>query len=173
MPATPKPGIGKKWGAARRNPSLTSVPRHGRKEERFYSQRGPVAQLGARMTGSHEVEGSNPSRSTNSFNDLPYLEAFRQVQTRTKYEPLSKPLPAFRLKRLACKRSSWFGYQHGAAVPFEPLASFRAHAAMSSKCASYSASGIVQRIFRPAVATPSPKWRRNPRRDRWAKNRLD
>ncbi len=26
--------------------------------------RGPVAQLGARMTGSHEVEGSNPSRST-------------------------------------------------------------------------------------------------------------
>ncbi len=25
---------------------------------------GPVAQLGARMTGSHEVEGSNPSRST-------------------------------------------------------------------------------------------------------------
>ena len=26
---------------------------------------GPVAQLGARMTGSHEVEGSNPSRSTN------------------------------------------------------------------------------------------------------------
>ena len=25
---------------------------------------GPVAQLGARMTGSHEVEGSSPSRST-------------------------------------------------------------------------------------------------------------
>jgi hypothetical protein len=38
-------------------------------EERlnFPSQLGPVAQLGARMTGSHEVEGSNPSRSTNSF----------------------------------------------------------------------------------------------------------
>ena len=27
--------------------------------------RGPVAQLGARMTGSHEVVGSNPTRSTN------------------------------------------------------------------------------------------------------------
>ncbi len=27
--------------------------------------RGPVAQLGARMTGSHEVESSNLSRSTN------------------------------------------------------------------------------------------------------------
>ena len=26
---------------------------------------GPVAQLGARMTGSHEVRGSNPLRSTN------------------------------------------------------------------------------------------------------------
>ena len=31
----------------------------------FPIQPGPVAQLGARMTGSHEVEGSNPSRSTN------------------------------------------------------------------------------------------------------------
>ena len=29
-----------------------------------HQQVGPVAQLGARMTGSHEVEGSNPSRST-------------------------------------------------------------------------------------------------------------
>ena len=38
-------------------------------EERFFfsSQIGPVAQLGARMTGSHEVEGSNPSRSTKLF----------------------------------------------------------------------------------------------------------
>src|SRR5688572_21088841 len=27
---------------------------------------GPVAQLGARMTGSHEVRGSNPLRSTGS-----------------------------------------------------------------------------------------------------------
>ena len=28
---------------------------------------GPVAQLGARMTGSHEVESSNLSRSTNNI----------------------------------------------------------------------------------------------------------
>ena len=34
------------------------------KDSIFLSQHGPVAQLGARMTGSHEVEGSNPSRST-------------------------------------------------------------------------------------------------------------
>ncbi len=33
-------------------------------------QLGPVAQLGARMTGSHEVEGSNPSRSTIHLKDL-------------------------------------------------------------------------------------------------------
>ncbi len=33
--------------------------------------RGPVAQLGARMTGSHEVEGSNPSRSTKVSNLRP------------------------------------------------------------------------------------------------------
>ena len=31
---------------------------------------GPVAQLGARMTGSHEVRGSNPLRSI-------YLQAVR------------------------------------------------------------------------------------------------
>lgn len=36
----------------------------------FPSQPGPVAQLGARMTGSHEVEGSNPSRSTNYLSDF-------------------------------------------------------------------------------------------------------
>ncbi len=29
---------------------------------------GPVAQLGARFHGMEEVEGSNPSRSTNPFN---------------------------------------------------------------------------------------------------------
>jgi hypothetical protein len=37
------------------------------KDSVFPSQPGPVAQLGARMTGSHEVEGSNPSRSTIHF----------------------------------------------------------------------------------------------------------
>ena len=40
---------------------------------------GPVAQLGARMTGSHEVEGSNPSRSTNSFNNLHSKRASKWV----------------------------------------------------------------------------------------------
>ena len=31
---------------------------------------GAVAQLGERMTGSHEVRGSIPLSSTNKFNDL-------------------------------------------------------------------------------------------------------
>lgn len=31
---------------------------------------GAVAQLGARVTGSHEVEGSNPSSSTRKFREL-------------------------------------------------------------------------------------------------------
>ena len=31
---------------------------------------GAVAQLGARVTGSHEVEGSNPSSSTNTSREL-------------------------------------------------------------------------------------------------------
>ena len=30
-----------------------------------YADRGPVAQLGARFHGMEEVDGSNPSRSTN------------------------------------------------------------------------------------------------------------
>ena len=42
---------------------LTATPRHVTKGSN-YRYVGPVAQLGARMTGSHEVEGSNPSRST-------------------------------------------------------------------------------------------------------------
>ena len=34
------------------------------------SRIGAVAQLGERMTGSHEVRGSIPLGSTNHFNDL-------------------------------------------------------------------------------------------------------
>ena len=63
---------------------------------------GPVAQLGARMTGSHEVEGSNPSRSTNLFKNLQQAKAFPQVQTRTKCERLLKPPSAFPLKQPLC-----------------------------------------------------------------------
>jgi hypothetical protein len=36
-------------------------------EFRFASSSGPVAQLGARMNGIHEVAGSTPAWSTNSF----------------------------------------------------------------------------------------------------------
>jgi hypothetical protein len=35
---------------------------------------GAVAQLGERMTGSHEVRGSIPLGSTNHFNDLKLME---------------------------------------------------------------------------------------------------
>ena len=45
---------------------------------------GPVAQLGARMTGSHEVEGSNPSRSTTSF---PNRAALRPAHTALTLNP--------------------------------------------------------------------------------------
>ena len=44
------------------------------------SQNGAVAQLGERMTGSHEVRGSIPLGSTNHFHDLQRVEetvAFR------------------------------------------------------------------------------------------------
>ena len=36
----------------------------------FFSQSGPVAQLGARFHGMEEVAGSIPARSTNSLNKL-------------------------------------------------------------------------------------------------------
>ena len=42
------------------------------------TQCGAVAQLGARVTGSHEVEGSNPSSSTILFSD------FRSIHDITK-----------------------------------------------------------------------------------------
>ena len=56
----------------RRSGTLTYIDsRHGLVLEKeltaVFRSCGPVAQLGARMTGSHEVEGSNPSRSTNSI----------------------------------------------------------------------------------------------------------
>ena len=36
---------------------------------------GAIAQLGERVTGSHEVDGSIPSSSTNIFNHL-FIEPF-------------------------------------------------------------------------------------------------
>ena len=48
--------------------SLTTCDKHCIKNER-----GAVAQLGERMTGSHEAEGSIPFSSTNFFNYLPVI----------------------------------------------------------------------------------------------------
>jgi hypothetical protein len=44
------------------------------------STKGAVAQLGERMTGSHEVRGSIPLGSTNYFNDSKRMEDFDTVR---------------------------------------------------------------------------------------------
>ena len=41
---------------------------------------GAVAQLGERMTGSHEVRGSIPLGSTNHFNELKRMEEVDAVR---------------------------------------------------------------------------------------------
>jgi hypothetical protein len=41
---------------------------------------GAVAQLGERMTGSHEVRGSIPLGSTNHYNDLKRVEEIHAVR---------------------------------------------------------------------------------------------
>ena len=47
----------------------------------YFIGSGAVAQLGERMTGSHEVEGSIPFSSTNFFNNLPSMELLITCQT--------------------------------------------------------------------------------------------
>jgi hypothetical protein len=47
-------------------------------EDSVYTN-GAVAQLGERMTGSHEVRGSIPLGSTNHFNDLKRVGEFEAV----------------------------------------------------------------------------------------------
>ncbi len=47
-----------------------------------------MAQLGARFHGMEEVDGSNPSRSTNSFLALALQWAVPKSQIRTTSEPV-------------------------------------------------------------------------------------
>jgi hypothetical protein len=70
-----------------------ACPRRGRvfsiRVARSALKNGPVAQLGARFHGMEEVDGSNPSRSTTTFQTLTVLQPAKHVITGVQLE--SKP----------------------------------------------------------------------------------